>query len=257
MPRVPGQRLPPRAPPRRLGLEEGPVARRVHVREVEDGANPSSRTEMSTTSSIEPRSRTRPMTSTPKGTARCLAASRSLSVSSCSTTASIASSRGRPRKPGWKTTSSRRSPRDPRARSRAPTAEVNLRPLASRWPMKPKSGGVHGERDVVLARELAEALGERIVHPEAALEVDLARRIAPLEQELDRALRRLARRAAGRPHADTRRHQAIVVAHDVIAFRREGDAAPGGLCGRLRRQAHDRRRGRRPGPSRRRSGSGC
>ena len=33
---------------------------------------------------------------------------------------------------------------------------------------------VHGERDVVLARELAEALRERVVHPEAALEVDLA-----------------------------------------------------------------------------------
>ena len=41
---------------------------------------------------------------------------------------------------------------------------------------------VHGERDVVLARQLAEALRERVVHPEAALEVDLARGVAALEE---------------------------------------------------------------------------
>ena len=37
---------------------------------------------------------------------------------------------------------------------------------------------VHREHDVVLARELAEPRGEVVVHPEAALEVDLARRVA-------------------------------------------------------------------------------
>ena len=39
---------------------------------------------------------------------------------------------------------------------------------------------VHGERDSGLARELAEALGPGVVHPEAALEVDLAGRVAAL-----------------------------------------------------------------------------
>ena len=61
---------------------------------------------------------------------------------------------------------------------------------------------VHRERDVVLARELAEPLRERVVHPEAALEVDLAGRVPALEEELDRLLGRLARRHPRRPDAD-------------------------------------------------------
>jgi hypothetical protein len=69
---------------------------------------------------------------------------------------------------------------------------------------------VHGQRDVVLASELAEPLGERVVHPEAALEVDLAGRVAASEEELDRLLGRLARGHAGRADADPRRHVAIV-----------------------------------------------
>ena len=46
---------------------------------------------------------------------------------------------------------------------------------------------MHGEDDPGVAGELAEALGPRVVHPEPALEVDLAGRVAALEQELDRA----------------------------------------------------------------------
>ncbi len=57
---------------------------------------------------------------------------------------------------------------------------------------EPEQRSVDGERDVVLARELAEPLRERVVHPEAALEVDLARRVAALEQELDGLFGRLA-----------------------------------------------------------------
>jgi hypothetical protein len=53
---------------------------------------------------------------------------------------------------------------------------------------------MHGKSHVVLARELAEALGERVVHPESALEVDLAGRVLPPEEELDGLLRRLAGR---------------------------------------------------------------
>ena len=83
---------------------------------------------------------------------------------------------------------------------------------------EPEERRVHGQRDVVLARELAEALGERVVHPEPALEVDLARGVPAFEQDLDRLLGRLPGGHAGRPDADARRHAAIVV-RDVIAFR--------------------------------------
>ena len=97
---------------------------------------------ISRTSSSEPRSRTRPMTSTPNGTARSFPSSRSRSVPSCSTTASIAASRVRSRrKPGWKTTTSAPlAAAMPALRSRAPTADVNFRPLGSTWPMNPNSG---------------------------------------------------------------------------------------------------------------------
>ena len=59
-----------------------------------------------------------------------------------------------------------------------------------------------GERDVVLPRHLAEALRPRVVHPEAALEVELAGRVSALEQDLDRGLGRLPGRAARRAEAD-------------------------------------------------------
>ena len=51
--------------------------------------------------------------------------------------------------------------------------------------------GVDGQSDVVLTRELAEPLGEGVVHPEPALEVDLAGGVAPLQEDLDRLLGRL------------------------------------------------------------------
>ena len=71
---------------------------------------------------------------------------------------------------------------------------------------------MHGKRDVVLASQLAEALRERVVHPEAALEVDLAGGVAPLQEDLDRRLRRLARRHPGRPDANSLSHGAMLVA---------------------------------------------
>jgi len=59
------------------------------------------------TSSRLPKSFTRPITSTPKGTARSLPSRRSRSWPSCSQTEAMVASRSRPsRKPGWKTTSS-------------------------------------------------------------------------------------------------------------------------------------------------------
>ena len=44
---------------------------------------------------------------------------------------------------------------------------------------------VNGQCDVALTRELAEPLGERVVHPEAAFEVDLAGRVSALDEYLD------------------------------------------------------------------------
>ena len=80
---------------------------------------------IASTSSIVPRSRTRPITSTPNGTSRPFASSRSRRSPSWSTTSAIACSRSRPsRKPGWKTISCAphawASPRCGRA-SRAPS----------------------------------------------------------------------------------------------------------------------------------------
>jgi hypothetical protein len=51
--------------------------------------------------------------------------------------------------------------------------------------------GVHGEDDVVRARQLAEAGREVVVHPEPTLEVDLAGGVSALEQKFDRCLGRL------------------------------------------------------------------
>ena len=59
-----------------------------------------------------------------------------------------------------------------------------------------------GERDVVLACELPEALRPRIVHPEPGLEVDLAGVVAAFAHELDRVLGALARGHAGGADAD-------------------------------------------------------
>ena len=53
-------------------------------------------------------------------------------------------------------------------------------------------GGTGEEEDVVIAGELSETFRERIVHPEPALEVDLAGRVAALQENLDCLLRRLA-----------------------------------------------------------------
>ena len=61
---------------------------------------------------------------------------------------------------------------------------------------------VHGERDPAPARELPELLGPRVVHPEAALEVDLTGRVAALAEELDRFLGALPGRNASRAVAE-------------------------------------------------------
>ena len=106
---------------------------------------------------------------------------------------------------------------DPRTAVERPHGGRELPPARLQVAHEAEQWSVHREGDVVLARELAEAFGERIVHPEAALEVDLAGRVSTLEEDLDGLLRRLVRGDARRADADPRRHGAIVV-RDVIAF---------------------------------------
>jgi hypothetical protein len=61
---------------------------------------------------------------------------------------------------------------------------------------------VHRERDLVLVRDLGEPLGPRVVHPEPALEIELAGGIATLEQELDSSLGRFPGGASRRAETD-------------------------------------------------------
>jgi len=67
---------------------------------------------------------------------------------------------------------------------------------------EPGQRGVHGEHDLRVARQLAEPLRPRVVHPEPTLEIDLARAVAALEQQLDGLLGALPRGDAGRPEPD-------------------------------------------------------
>src|SRR5262249_39389643 len=66
-------------------------------------------------------------------------------------------------------------------------------------PHEPGDRRVDREDDVVLPREGAEPLGELVVHPEPALEVDLAGREPAFEQRFDGRLGALARRHTRRP----------------------------------------------------------
>ena len=71
---------------------------------------------------------------------------------------------------------------------------------------------MHRQCDIGGARELPELLRERVVHPEAALEVDLTRCIPALDESLDGLLGRLARRHPCRTDSDRRAHGSILVA---------------------------------------------
>ena len=66
---------------------------------------------------------------------------------------------------------------------------------------------MNGQRDVMLARELTEALGKLVIHPEPALEVDLARREPAREQRFDCCLGRFPRRDARRAEVELTRHR--------------------------------------------------
>ena len=173
------------------------------------GRTQPSRREISTTSSTEPRSRTRPITSIPNGTSRPLPSSRSRSSPSCSHDR-VDRLLARPAEQEARVEDDHlgaRRLRDPGRVVEHPDRHVQLL-AALGVAHEPGERRVHRQRDVRLARDLAEPLGEVVVHPEAALEVDLARREAALEQRLDRRLRALARRHPGRPEMELPRHAA-------------------------------------------------
>ena len=90
---------------------------------------------------------------------------------------------------------------DPGAAVERPERGRPLAPARLEVPDPAEERCVHREREVVLAGELAESLGPRVVHPEPGLEVDLAGVVAPLEEQLDGRLGALAvgDRAPARP----------------------------------------------------------
>ena len=108
---------------------------------------------------------------------------------------------------------------------------------------EPGDRGMDGEDDPVLPRQPAEALGPVVVHPELSFEVDLARGVAALEQDLDRRFRAVPRGHPCGPkwisplHADDRRVRRLgderrdlgvpvpsAVRYDSDAAQREGDS---------------------------------
>ena len=69
--------------------------------------------------------------------------------------------------------------------------------------MNPKSGACTDSATSADAGDLAESLGPRVVHPEPALEVDLARVVPALEQDRDRPLRVVTCRNARQADTNT------------------------------------------------------
>ena len=152
---------------------------------------------IASTSSIVPKSRTRPITSTPNGTSRSFASSRSRRSPSWSTTSAIARSRSRPsRKPGWKTIS--RAPQAfarPAVWSSIPSAILNFLPRST-WPMNAASGACTESATSAASAAAAEQRSRVVVEPEAADEADLA---GPVALGRERRERLLERRRLGQP----------------------------------------------------------
>ena len=93
-------------------------------------------------------------------------------------------------------------------------AERHLRLLRVRVAREREERRVHRERDLLLARELAEPLRPGVVEPEAALEIELAGGVAALDEQLDGEVGRLPRGAArwadaDRSHERDRNGQAV------------------------------------------------
>ena len=173
------------------------------------GRTHSRREAISRTWSIEPSSLTRPITSIPNGTARSFPSSFSRRVASEATTSSI-DLLGRASEPeAGMDDDDLRAGRSGDPGGAVERAERHLRLLLVGVAREREQRRVHGQRDVLGARELAEPLGPRVVEPEAALEVELAGGVAALDEQLDREVGRLPRGTASRADAD-RSHEPTV-----------------------------------------------
>ena len=162
----------------RLDGRERAVGRRVHVREVDHRPHPVEARRRSRRRRRSSRARARgPSPRSRTARARSLPSRRSRSSPSCSTTESIASSRVRlSRKPGWKTTTSAPAAfAMPAEWSSIPTAMFSFFPRSA-CPMKPAIGACT-ERAMSCSRASSpNRAANVVVHPEPALEVDLAGR---------------------------------------------------------------------------------
>jgi len=87
--------------------------------------------------------------------------------------------------------------------------------VALDMPHESRDRGVQRERDPSPPRELPELLRPGVVHPETALEVDLAGAVPTLDQECDGGLRRFSRGYSGRAEAQrSHRPNAIAAASE-------------------------------------------
>ena len=75
-------------------------------------------------------------------------------------------------------------------------------------------------------RQLSETIGEGVIHPEAALEVDLAGREAACDQRLNGCLRRLPRGDAGGAKMELARHVLDDTPRSQGHFRADGARVP-------------------------------
>src|SRR5262249_29907202 len=109
--------------------------------------------------------------------------------------------------------------RDPRRVVEHPARHVQfLAPL--RVTHEPGDRGVHAQHDVAVPAERSEGLRIPVVHPETALEVDLAGRVPVLEQGRDGGLRRLACRDPRRAEMKSRRHGTEAQRNERVSVRR-------------------------------------
>ena len=196
----------------RPGLEKGAVARGVHVREVEHRADPVDSTRdvhdvvdraeiANATHDLDPERHGAALRFEPRAQRAELFHDRVDGVVATATE----------EEPGMEDDELGAARRcDARAAVEGADCRRELATARLEMAHEPEQRRMHRERDVVLSGELAELLGERVVHPEPALEVDLAGRVPAGEKNLDRLLRRLAGRHAGGADTKARSHPSIL-----------------------------------------------
>ena len=159
------------------GVRVGAVAHRVQVGEVDHRPDPGGRRAISKTSSALPSSRTRPIISIPKGTARsfCLEPRRGARRAARTTASSAASRVAAEQEAGVEDDELGAAGRgDPGGVVEHAHGAPELR-LALHVPEEGGERRVDGERDVARPRDSRRARSAKsLLHPEPALEVELA-----------------------------------------------------------------------------------